>query len=83
MTPETRLDIDVQVLVDDHWYDGTLEHWRQRHGRWEGYCRYGTPGALYVRWIDANDIRKADVTAGAPDSAGASTPDEPGAETTP
>lgn len=59
MTPETRLDIPLQVLVDGVWHDGFLEHWRKRGDRWEGYIRWTTGvGAIFIRWIDQDEIRR-------------------------
>lgn len=59
MTPETRLGHDVQVLVNDTWHEGTLEHWRQnRDGGWEGWVRWSTgPGETRIGWHDQDDIR--------------------------
>jgi hypothetical protein len=60
MTPETRLDIPVQVNIDGAWYDGFLEHWRKRNDRWQGYVRWSQGiGAQYIRWLEADRIRKA------------------------
>lgn len=60
MTPATRLDIPVEVLVDGSWWEGFLEHWRKLDDGWQGYVRWsqGT-GAQYIRWIDAGDIRQS------------------------
>lgn len=59
MTPTTRLGIDVEVLVDDTWWSGTLEHWRQRDGRWEGWVRYSTGvGENRLGWYDQKLVRR-------------------------
>lgn len=58
MTPTTRLDTDVEVHVDDTWWPGTLEHWRQRDDRWEGWVRYSTGiGQTRIGWYGRMDIR--------------------------
>ena len=51
MVPATRRDIDVQVLVDDTWYDGNLEHWRRDGDRWTGFVRWSRgPGMNHIGW---------------------------------
>jgi hypothetical protein len=51
MTPDNRLDRIVEVLVNDTWWHGILEHWRQRDGRWEGWGRWSTgPGENRLGW---------------------------------
>ena len=52
MIPETRLGIEVEVLADEgRWWPGTLEHWWQRAGRWEGWVWYKTgPGETRIGW---------------------------------
>lgn len=58
MTPETRLDIDVEVLVDDTWWPGVLEHRRQADDRWEGFVRWSTgPGENRIGWYDYEQLR--------------------------
>lgn len=58
MTPETRLDIEVEVLVDGTWWPGFLEHRRQRDGRWEGFVRWTRgPGLNHLGWYDYDDLR--------------------------
>ena len=49
MTPEHRLDLPVQLLVNGCLHPGFLEHRRRRGGRWEGFVRWteapGRPGS--------------------------------------
>ena len=41
--PETRLGIEVEVLANEgRWWPGTLEHWRRRGDRWQGWVWYTT-----------------------------------------
>ncbi len=59
MIPTTRLGIEVEVNVDDAWWPGDLEHWRQRDGRWEAWIRYSTGvGETRIGWFDADAIRR-------------------------
>jgi hypothetical protein len=45
ITPETRLHVDVEVLIDDTWRPGTLEHRRPAGDGREGFVRWSTgPG---------------------------------------
>lgn len=62
MTPTTRLGIDVEVHVDDTWWPGTLEHWRQTaDGRWDGWVRYSTGiGQTRIGWYNQEQIRPVD-----------------------
>lgn len=60
MIPETRLHLEVEVLADQgKWWPGTLEHWRQRNGRWEAWVRYSTGvGDTRIGWFAAEDLRQ-------------------------
>lgn len=51
----------VQVLHrDGSWYDGELEAYRQRDGRWEGRVRYAIGvGLVHIDWLDESDLRPA------------------------
>ena len=61
MIPTTRLGIDVEVNVDDVWWPGHVEHWRQRSGRWEAWVRYSTGvGETRIGWFDSDFVRRAD-----------------------
>lgn len=58
MTPENRLDVAVEVLIDDHWHPGTLEHRRQRGEVWEGFVRWSTgPGETRIGWYPREQVR--------------------------
>ena len=60
MIPTTRLGIDVEVHVDEAWWPGQLEHWRQKGGRWEAWVRYSTGLAeTRIGWFDADAVRRA------------------------
>lgn len=59
MTPATRLDVDVEVLVNDTWWPGVLEHRRQAGDRWEGFVRWSTgPGETRIGWYDCEQLRE-------------------------
>lgn len=59
MTPENRLDIAVEVLVDGVWWPGWLEHRRQRDGVWEAWVRYTTGvGQTRVGWFGYDVLRE-------------------------
>lgn len=61
MMPTTRLGLDVEVYVDDRWWPGVLEHWRQTaEGRWEGWVRWSTgPSETRIGWYDQDRVRKS------------------------
>jgi len=43
---------------DGVWYDGELECYRRRDGRWEGRVRYGVGvGQQHIDWLDQDRIR--------------------------
>jgi hypothetical protein len=59
MIPTTRLGIEVEVNVDETWWPGHLEHWRQSSGRWEAWIRYSTGvGETRIGWFDAEAVRR-------------------------
>ena len=61
MTPSTRLDIEVEVLFDDVWWPGSLEHWRKAGDRWEGRLRWSTGvGQNRLGWFDQELLRRAE-----------------------
>jgi hypothetical protein len=48
----------VDVERDGCWFPGTLEAWRKREGRWQGYVFYTVGvGMRHVEWADAGRVR--------------------------
>ncbi len=68
MTPGPRLNIEVEVHAHEgRWWPGSLEHWRQRDGRWEAWVRYSTGvGETRIGWFDAGDLRQRRVSGAGP-----------------
>jgi hypothetical protein len=59
MTPENRVDVEVEVQVDTTWYPGVLHHWQQRDGRWEGWASWSTEtGEHRLGWFDEDQLRE-------------------------
>ncbi len=53
----------IQVLVDDHWYDGELEAYRRDGDRWLGWVRWSlSPGAQHIGWYDADHLRQPEAS---------------------
>ena len=58
MTPATCLDVDVEILIDDTWWPGTLEHRRPAVDSWEGFVRWSTgPGQNRIGWYPYEQLR--------------------------
>jgi hypothetical protein len=50
----------VDVERDGRWFPGTLEAWRKREGRWQGYVFYTVGvGMRHVEWADAGRVRRS------------------------
>lgn len=60
MTPEHRLDVEVEVLVDGTWHPGFLEHRRPAGDQWEGFVRWSSaPGENRIGWYPYEQLREA------------------------
>ena len=58
MTPDTRLDVEVQVLVHGRWWPGFPEHARRVDDGWEGFVRWtDRPGQTRIGWHDSALLR--------------------------
>ena len=59
MTPATRLDVEVEVLVHGRWWPGFLEHARRVDDGWEGFVRWTDgPGQTRIGWYDSALLRR-------------------------
>jgi len=58
MLPTNRVDLDVEVHVDCHWWPGVLEHRRKVQDQWQGFIRWSTgPGQNRIGWYDYTALR--------------------------
>ena len=49
----------VDVERGGRWFPGSLQAWRRREGRWEGYVFYTVGvGMRRVEWADAERVRR-------------------------
>jgi len=59
MLPTNRVDLDVEVHVDCHWWFGVLEHRRKVQDHWQGFVRWSTgPGENRIGWYDYKHLRQ-------------------------
>ncbi len=62
MLPTGRVDSDVEVHIDCHWWPGILEHRRRVDDRWEGFVRWSTgTGENRIGWCDYDQLRQSTV----------------------